>query len=840
MLGELPNVPEKTGYTGVWTINGNEISADYVIEDDVTVTAVYTIKTFTVTFETGEPNVTMPDNLTLDYGTKLLEKLGNVPDKTGYTGKWTINGAEISADYVIEEDITVTAVYTINRYTVTFDSNETVDLPESLTLDYGTTLLGELPNVPEKTGYTGVWTINGEEIPANYTIEEDVTVTAVYTIKTFTVTFETAEDNVTMPDNLTLEYGANLPENLQNVEVPHKAFYTGKWTIDGAEVPADKTVDSDITITAVYTHIKVNVSFKYVGGYSDNEGVTDLQNFKLNSLAELSFDYDISEEEFYQSISEYLSQVPGYTVGKTVYLRPSEMPQNILDISTLPEFTASTLLGDCAEDIVTDGEEVSQLAICFLPDWTIHTVTFDDDDEYRILDGMSFASLGMEMPKTTNDSVWIYLNENEEYDEFYEQTSIYENTNIYSGYRVSSYGFANGVWQTDSFYGMIYKKAGDTLTDADLSYLAAGEIIAGFISEPITDPLQKCDFVEAGTVINANTDLYAVKGMFNYTDANKKPGTVYWLGDGFSPDLLPNVEDVGYKWHFVDGEEIGEEFNENTFWTKYDELLNSNPAYNAARFTIVAVKDYDYTVTYHSSDGSETVYYFKEGETLSENSRYTYDELPDGTWIYDTGGLFENSAYISPGYEVSVEGINYPQYEMLFFNMPIKQDYIVYEGISLTINARAGSNYYTVEFDLKKGDAIPDGIIEAIEAKAGRHFIAYNTSWNYADQDNGNGEMNAPNYLDGFMPDNEYESLTIYLLTHIFQYTDPDGKTVYFAVDVEQSDDFVNNVDGHAGIYTGTWYYKKEEEWIEITEGLTISSVFPDSCLVEVKLVPNS
>ena len=61
-------------------------------------------------------------------------------------------------------------------------------------------MLGELPNVPEKTGYTGVWTINGVEIPADYTIEDDVTVTAVYTIKTYTVTFETTESGVTMPE----------------------------------------------------------------------------------------------------------------------------------------------------------------------------------------------------------------------------------------------------------------------------------------------------------------------------------------------------------------------------------------------------------------------------------------------------------------------------------------------------------------------------------------------------------------------------------------------------------------------------------------------------------------
>ena len=81
--------------------------------------------------------------------------------------------------------------------------------------------------------------------------------------------------------------------------------------------------------------------------------------------------------------------------------------------------------------------------------------------------------------------------------------------------------------------------------------------------------------------------------------------------------------------------------------------------------------------------------------------------------------------------------------------------------------------------------------------------------------------------------------MTIYLLTHIFQYTTPNGDTVYLTVDTFDSDIFMENVKGHDYNLTGTWYYKKEE-WIEVTEGLTISSVFPDPCLVEVKLVPNS
>ncbi len=65
------------------------------------------------------------------------------------------------------------------------------------------------------------------------------------------------------------------------------------------------------------------------------------------------------------------------------------------------------------------------------------------------------------------------MTDNGEYYEFYEQTEIYAETdkNIYSSYMVSSYGYANGVWQTDDLFVVIYKKASDTLTDVSDNFL---------------------------------------------------------------------------------------------------------------------------------------------------------------------------------------------------------------------------------------------------------------------------------------------------------------------------------------------------------------------------------
>lgn len=92
-----------------------------------------------------------------------------VPEKTGYTGTWAHNGQNITGNLIIN------AVYTINKYTVTYMADG-VQVGAAQTVDYGGSAVA--PAVPEKAGYTGVWSADGSNITANTTI------TAVYTFNT--------------------------------------------------------------------------------------------------------------------------------------------------------------------------------------------------------------------------------------------------------------------------------------------------------------------------------------------------------------------------------------------------------------------------------------------------------------------------------------------------------------------------------------------------------------------------------------------------------------------------------------------------------------------------------
>ncbi len=151
-IKNLPEVPEKAGYTGDWdyTITGSELD----------IKPVYTPVTYYASFiadgsEIAEIPFTVED--------KTIAAPA-VPAKEGYIGKWS--------EYTLAaSDITVNADYELITYYATFsaDGREVARLP--FTIENKS--VAE-PQVPAKEGFTGRW--------SEYTLEDkDITVNAVYT-----------------------------------------------------------------------------------------------------------------------------------------------------------------------------------------------------------------------------------------------------------------------------------------------------------------------------------------------------------------------------------------------------------------------------------------------------------------------------------------------------------------------------------------------------------------------------------------------------------------------------------------------------------------------------------
>lgn len=205
-IGNIPEPPARTGYTGKWYLGDEEFTYDTPITSNITVNAVYTAKTYTVTFTADDADTAYTNSFDAAYGETVIAP--DVPAKKGHTGKWYIGDEEFTSAYVITSDITVTAKYTVNTYTVTFvaDNKELA----SVKAEYNTSIKEYVPAVPEKEGYStdGKWYLeNDAEFDPSMLITEDMTVTAVYTLMEFTVTYVPSYDESVILSTETVSYG---------------------------------------------------------------------------------------------------------------------------------------------------------------------------------------------------------------------------------------------------------------------------------------------------------------------------------------------------------------------------------------------------------------------------------------------------------------------------------------------------------------------------------------------------------------------------------------------------------------------------------------------------------
>ena len=131
-------------YTDEDCTDGNEYNFTAPVTKGMTLTAKWTAKSYTITFDTDGGSAIDP--ITQGYGTTI--KAPTAPTKTGYTFMgWE---PEIPAT-MPAEDMTITAKWSINQYTVTFDTDGGSAVAP-ITQDYGTAITA--PADPTREGYT--------------------------------------------------------------------------------------------------------------------------------------------------------------------------------------------------------------------------------------------------------------------------------------------------------------------------------------------------------------------------------------------------------------------------------------------------------------------------------------------------------------------------------------------------------------------------------------------------------------------------------------------------------------------------------------------------------------
>ena len=327
LITSLPSKPLRTAYTFAGYSNVTDKNGKITAR----ATSYYENKTFDPSWDPIEYSITYEFN----HGDKLWASGIPYPEKytietptfsisrssrTGYTFTgWTITGASsITGGGVVNGtsaqvkkgtygDLTATASWQANTYTVSFDKNvgDTGDavrnMPESFEIKYSDPwILGDgifnetkrIPtNVPTRTGYTFVcWELqetkgNNEEVTLNYSPNDvyahlypkDVTFKAIWTenegyrVNFYKFTEDGAEDRIEFtPDYANLKYEdkfqlpgrGNVPDNdkvsgyyLYGWSWSREAGADGSAKLTSFVIPASATLDDRVSMRDILTAI---------------------------------------------------------------------------------------------------------------------------------------------------------------------------------------------------------------------------------------------------------------------------------------------------------------------------------------------------------------------------------------------------------------------------------------------------------------------------------------------------------------------------------------------------------------------------------------------------------
>ena len=182
------------------------------------------------------------------YGQKSID-LPKVPEKPGYTGAWEPYALVLGG-------VTIRAIYTPIEYiaTLVVDGAVYMEIPYF----YGQKSI-DLPKVPDKPGYTGVWepyslVIGGVTIHAIYTPNKYVAQLIVDGSVYMEIPYTYGQKSVALP------------------EVPKKEGYTGMWGPYSLVIGGTK-------IEAIYAPL--DNTAKTVGGDADGNGSVDMKDVVL-------------------------------------------------------------------------------------------------------------------------------------------------------------------------------------------------------------------------------------------------------------------------------------------------------------------------------------------------------------------------------------------------------------------------------------------------------------------------------------------------------------------------------------------------------------------------------
>jgi uncharacterized repeat protein (TIGR02543 family) len=234
--------------------------------ENITLNAKWTINQYTITFESN--GGTLIDIITFDFGSSI--QVPESPGKVGHTfGGWFLDNnltEEFTQLVMPAENITLYAKWTINQYTITFETNGGTTI-EPIIFDYGSSI--RFQGNPIKIGYTFAgWHIDGN-LTQLFTLAtmpaENVTLYSKWIINQYTITFETSGGTTIEPITLDFGISVRVPENPTKLGHSFGGWFSNQnFTMDytfPVTMPAE-----NITLYAKWTINQYTITFETNGG----------------------------------------------------------------------------------------------------------------------------------------------------------------------------------------------------------------------------------------------------------------------------------------------------------------------------------------------------------------------------------------------------------------------------------------------------------------------------------------------------------------------------------------------------------------------------------------------
>ena len=231
---------------------------------------VLVTEVYTVTFDSygGTP---VPPAQEVEYGLTATKPAD--PTLKGYTfafwylGEDEQNATAYDFNTPVTENITLTAKWNINKYTVTFDSYGGTPVPPAQEVEYG--LTATEPAAPEKTGYTfDGWYLGDEKYDFSAAVEQNITLTAKWHVTLHNI-YAYARLNSYFAPLTTSEFDTPVTLNEATLSRLGLGSYNslgyisiGSFTFDAMPLTSDLYFGDDAELSAVAEKLATDIALE--------------------------------------------------------------------------------------------------------------------------------------------------------------------------------------------------------------------------------------------------------------------------------------------------------------------------------------------------------------------------------------------------------------------------------------------------------------------------------------------------------------------------------------------------------------------------------------------------